>query len=80
MQWLKFRNVSNGIIANVTLINSKAFHAGFHGCDNITVSNISVSALWNRPHTDGIHVSLSCNIGITHTAIGVGDDRVYINF
>ncbi|KAF3456273.1 hypothetical protein FNV43_RR00923 [Rhamnella rubrinervis] len=75
---LKFSNVTNGTISNIALINSKAFHVGLHGCDNIVVSNISISAPWNSPNTDGIHVSLSSNISITYSTIGVGDDCVSI--
>ncbi|KAJ4844966.1 hypothetical protein Tsubulata_011697 [Turnera subulata] len=75
---LKFSGVSNGEISDITVIDSKAFHIGFHGSSNIVVQNITITAPGDSPNTDGIHVSHSTNISITSSKIGVGDDCVSI--
>lgn len=75
---LKFSNVSKGTISNISLSNSKGFHIGFHGSDNINVHNVNITAPSDSPNTDGIHVSYSSNINITSSSIGVGDDCVSI--
>ncbi|KAJ8766862.1 hypothetical protein K2173_009203 [Erythroxylum novogranatense] len=73
---LKLDNVSYGIISNVTLLNGKGFHVGIHESENINIQNITVTAPWNSPNTDGIHITLSTNVSITSSTIGVGDDCV----
>ncbi|KAG8636561.1 hypothetical protein MANES_15G010301v8, partial [Manihot esculenta] len=73
---LKFSNISDGTIRNVTLINSKAFHVSLQGSNNIIMKNITITAPWDSPNTDGIHISHSTNIRVISSVIGVGDDCV----
>ncbi|KAL5849396.1 hypothetical protein ACOSQ4_007409 [Xanthoceras sorbifolium] len=75
---LRFSNVSNGNVSNISVSNSKGFHVGFHGCNNINIYNVTITAPGDSPNTDGIHVSHSTNIKITSSRIGVGDDCVSI--
>ncbi|KAL9251344.1 putative galacturan 1,4-alpha-galacturonidase SALK6 [Drosera capensis] len=77
-QSLRFKNVSNGNIGNIALLNSKGFHMSFSECQNITIHDMSITAPWDSPNTDGIHVSDSPNIRITSSTIGTGDDCVSI--
>ncbi|XVE65581.1 hypothetical protein DITRI_Ditri08aG0011400 [Diplodiscus trichospermus] len=69
-------NVSYATIRSISLLNSKGFHLGLHGCNNINIYNVSITAPWDSPNTDGIHVSRSSNINISSSTIGVGDDCV----
>ncbi|XP_057485873.1 exopolygalacturonase-like [Actinidia eriantha] len=75
---LKFAHVSNGVIRNIGLLNSKNFHMSFSHCKDIVVDGVKITAPWNSPNTDGIHISGSTNIRITSSTIGVGDDCVSI--
>ncbi|KAF8105591.1 hypothetical protein N665_0157s0160 [Sinapis alba] len=72
-------NVSNAIIKNISLSNSKGFHLGLHFSKNVTVYNVSISSPWDSPNTDGIHVHSSSFVNITNSTIGVGDDCVSIS-
>lgn len=70
--------VSHGTVSNINLLNSKSFHLELSKCDNMNLSNININAPADSPNTDGIHISLSSNITITSSTIGVGDDCVSI--
>ncbi|CBI22963.3 unnamed protein product, partial [Vitis vinifera] len=71
-------NVTNGNISNITLKNGKGFHMGIINSDNVTVHGVNITAPWNSPNTDGVHIGYSTNIHITSSTIGVGDDCVSI--
>ncbi|XP_038885913.1 exopolygalacturonase-like [Benincasa hispida] len=73
---LKLSNISNGIVNNIRLVDSKGFHVSIYGCDNIHLSGFNITAPWDSQNTDGIHISQSTNISITISDIGVGDDCV----
>ncbi|KAK6278554.1 hypothetical protein POUND7_018821 [Theobroma cacao] len=75
---IDFINVSCATISNITLSNSKGFHLGLHGSNNINIHNLNITAPGDSPNTDGIHVSHSSNIKISSSTIGVGDDCVSI--
>ncbi|KAF8369347.1 hypothetical protein HHK36_032631 [Tetracentron sinense] len=75
---LRFIEISGGTMANITLMNSKAFHISFLNCNDIVVHGINITAPWDSPNTDGIHISNSTNIQVTSSTIGVGDDCVSI--
>ena len=78
MQSLRFANVSHGTISNISLLDSKFFHVAFHNCDNINLYGVNITAPWDSPNTDGIHISHSTNITITSSTISTGDDCVSI--
>ncbi|XP_052206890.1 exopolygalacturonase-like [Diospyros lotus] len=75
---MKFVNISGGTISSIALLNSKNFHMSFLHCKDIVVDGVEIRAPWDSPNTDGIHISSSCNINITNSTIGVGDDCVSI--
>lgn len=76
MQSVKFNNVSNGTISDITVTNSKAFHISFNNCDQMDMYNVNIKAPGDSPNTDGIHFHESTNINIVSADIGVGDDCV----
>ncbi|XWS53576.1 hypothetical protein CRYUN_Cryun10bG0013200 [Craigia yunnanensis] len=75
---IDFINVSYATISSISLSNSKGFHLGLHGSNNINIYNVNITAPRDSPNTDGIHVSHSSNINISSSRIGVGDDCVSI--
>ncbi|KAJ0092690.1 hypothetical protein Patl1_24992 [Pistacia atlantica] len=75
---VKFNNVSNGTISDISVTNSKAFHISFNNCDRMDMNNVNIKAPGDSPNTDGIHVHESTNINIVSADIGVGDDCVSI--
>ncbi|CAA7058832.1 unnamed protein product [Microthlaspi erraticum] len=72
-------NVTNAIVKDISLSNSKGFHMNLRYSHNVTVQNITLSSPWNSPNTDGIHVHSSSNIKIADSNIGVGDDCISIS-
>ncbi|KAK7344416.1 hypothetical protein VNO77_13983 [Canavalia gladiata] len=75
---LKFTNVNNSIVTDITSLNSMQFHFHLHDCSNISLSNLNITAPGNSPNTDGIHIS-SCNrINVSSCIIGTGDDCISI--
>ncbi|XP_044467107.1 polygalacturonase-like [Mangifera indica] len=75
---LKFINSKNSGIYGLKSINSQKFHILIHKCDNVKVQGVTISAPWDSPNTDGIHVELSNNVAIMNSNIGTGDDCVSV--
>ncbi|XP_044467062.1 polygalacturonase-like [Mangifera indica] len=75
---LKFMNSNNSGIYGLSLINSQMFHIVIYKCDNVNLQRVTISAPWDSPNTDGIHVGFSSNVTITNSYIGTGDDCVSI--
>uniref|UniRef100_A0A7N0U8C1 Polygalacturonase n=1 Tax=Kalanchoe fedtschenkoi TaxID=63787 RepID=A0A7N0U8C1_KALFE len=48
-------------------------------CNNVTVSNIEITAPEKSPNTDGIDVSSSTDVHVRDSQIGTGDDCIAIN-
>ncbi|KAJ3683682.1 hypothetical protein LUZ60_013909 [Juncus effusus] len=75
---LRFANIINGGITNLTLKDSKFFHVGIHSSQSITVDHLNISAPHDSKNTDGVHVSNSTNVYLSSLTIGTGDDCVSI--
>ena len=75
---LKFDEVNNSIVKDITSLNSKQFHFHLHGCNNISFTNLTITAPGNSPNTDGMHISTSDSITVTNSNIGTGDDCISI--
>ncbi|XP_027367935.1 exopolygalacturonase clone GBGE184-like [Abrus precatorius] len=75
---LKFDGVNNSVVTNITSLNSKQFHFHLHGCNNISFSNLNITAPGNSPNTDGMHISTSDRINVSSSIIGTGDDCISI--
>ncbi|XP_058096172.1 exopolygalacturonase-like [Magnolia sinica] len=74
----KFTNITNAVIHDIHLLNSKSFHISIFRSQGIQLHNLNITAPGDSPNTDGIHISSSTNINITTSTIGVGDDCVSI--
>ncbi|XP_061350203.1 exopolygalacturonase clone GBGE184-like [Gastrolobium bilobum] len=75
---LKFNQVNNAIVTDITSLNSMQFHFHLHGCNNISFSNLHITAPGNSPNTDGMHISLSDGINVSNSIIGTGDDCISV--
>ncbi|XP_059651141.1 polygalacturonase-like [Cornus florida] len=75
---LRFTNSNNIEMSGLTSLNSQMFHIVIHGCHNVMVQGVKVSAAGNSPNTDGIHVQLSSGVTILNSRIATGDDCVSV--
>ncbi|XP_022930051.1 exopolygalacturonase-like [Cucurbita moschata] len=73
---LRFNFITNSIVKRITSLDSKNFHINVLGCNNLTFSNINITAPENSPNTDGIHIGRSNRIAITMSKIATGDDCI----
>ncbi|XP_047942809.1 polygalacturonase-like [Salvia hispanica] len=73
---LAFLNSNNTSINGLTSINSQMFHIVIHGCRDIKLQNIKISAPEESPNTDGIHIGLSSGVSVTNSRIATGDDCI----
>ncbi|KAI8011077.1 hypothetical protein LOK49_LG06G01954 [Camellia lanceoleosa] len=78
VQTLALYNSKNIVINGLTSLNSQMFHIAIHGCHNVKVQRVKVSASGNSPNTDGIHIQLSSGVTISNSRIATGDDCVSI--
>ena len=78
MQSLKFNKVNNSVVTNIASLNSMQFHFHLHRANNISFSNLNITAPGNSPNTDGMHISLSDRISVSNSIIGTGDDCISV--
>ncbi|KAI4384050.1 hypothetical protein MLD38_009821 [Melastoma candidum] len=75
---VSFTNCNHLRIKDLVSIDSQKFHVSINRCQNVRVIGVRISADGNSPNTDGIHVQLSTNVVILHSAISTGDDCISI--
>ncbi|KAK8468064.1 hypothetical protein PHAVU_007G218300 [Phaseolus vulgaris] len=75
---LKFYKVNNSMVTGITSLNSMQFHFHIHGCSNVSLSHLNITAPENSPNTDGMHISSSDMIRVSSSVIGTGDDCISI--
>uniref|UniRef100_A0A5B6Z8C6 Putative polygalacturonase-like n=1 Tax=Davidia involucrata TaxID=16924 RepID=A0A5B6Z8C6_DAVIN len=73
---LSFNFITNGLIHDVTTLNSKNFHVNVLGCKNVTFQHFTVTAPGESPNTDGIHLGRSTGVNIIESTIKTGDDCI----
>ncbi|CAN1342458.1 unnamed protein product [Linum perenne] len=73
-----FLECKNLKVSNIRFENSQKIHLIFKNCSNVRASHLLVTAPWNSPNTDGIHVSNTHKIHITKSLIKTGDDCISI--
>lgn len=78
MQNLRFSNSNKIAIKGLMSLNSQIFHIVFHGCQNVEMEGVTVSASGESPNTDGIHVQMSSDVTIFNSKIGTGDDCISV--
>ncbi|XP_077215525.1 exopolygalacturonase-like, partial [Tasmannia lanceolata] len=75
---IRLNFVTNGLVRNISSINSKFFHMEIFGSKNIKLQSLKISAPGNSPNTDGIHIGKSSMVDISNSVIGTGDDCISI--
>ncbi|KAH1129543.1 hypothetical protein J1N35_000921 [Gossypium stocksii] len=73
---IRFHDVKNSLIQDITTKDSKQFHVNVLGCSNITFQSFTVSAPEESLNTDGIHIGRSDGVYILDSKIETGDDCV----
>ncbi|XP_031387117.1 probable polygalacturonase At3g15720 [Punica granatum] len=76
---LVFHATNNLKVDGLTHLNSQRNHISINGADTVVLSNLHISAPEESHNTDGIDISNSKNIQISHSNISTGDDCVAIN-
>lgn len=78
VQTLKLIAVSNAMVRQIFLVDSKAFHIHVTDCRRVHIYDVKITSPEESPNTDGVHISTSTGIKVTDSFIGVGDDCVSI--
>ncbi|XP_065859528.1 exopolygalacturonase-like [Euphorbia lathyris] len=73
---LKFIGCEKITISGLTSINPMGFHFSIVHCDDVTATNIHLSAPEDSPNTDGVHISQSTNVRVFDSHVATGDDCV----
>ncbi|XVF18847.1 hypothetical protein REPUB_Repub11eG0058100 [Reevesia pubescens] len=73
---IRFNFITNGMVRDITSLDSKKFHINLLGCKNLTFANVTINAPEESPNTDGIHIGRSSGINITDSKISTDDDCI----
>jgi polygalacturonase len=64
--------MQNVLLSGLTHKDSQKNHISISGCDNVTVSNLHISAPDDSPNTGGINIGSSNNVQVLDSYIGTG--------
>ncbi|KAF0916623.1 hypothetical protein E2562_007907 [Oryza meyeriana var. granulata] len=70
--------VNNGTVSGIKLVNAKFFHINVYKSKEVTIKNVTITAVADSPNTDGIHIGDSSEISVADATIGTGDDCISI--
>ena len=66
----------NVLIRDITILNSPAWTVHPVYCENVTIDNVSVTAPYGSPNTDGINPDSCRYVRISNCYVDVGDDCI----
>ncbi|XP_021912510.1 probable polygalacturonase At3g15720 [Carica papaya] len=75
---LYLHECNNLELRGLTHLNSQRNHIAIHQCNHVSISDLHIIAPKTSPNTDGIDLSSSSQINISHSFIGTGDDCIAI--
>uniref|UniRef100_A0A199U9S1 Polygalacturonase n=1 Tax=Manihot esculenta TaxID=3983 RepID=A0A199U9S1_MANES len=75
---LRFDFITNSVVQDVTVLDSKNFHVNLLGGKNLTFDRFTITAPGDSVNTDGIHIGHSNGINIINSNIATGDDCISI--
>jgi polygalacturonase len=67
------------IVKDITLTNSPKFHLPMSACYDVDISNITITATYPSPNTDGIDIGECHHVRVTGCYIDNGDDDITTN-
>jgi len=70
--------VPHATIENISSVDSKYFHIHLFSCSNVKLHSLRITAPYDSPNTDGIHLADSKNTEISSAIIETGDDCISI--
>ncbi|KAK1374239.1 polygalacturonase-like [Heracleum sosnowskyi] len=65
-------------VENINLVNGKGFNMKVFEAEDVTISNLHITAPDESPNTDGIHIGRIKDVKIFDSVIGTGDDCISI--
>ncbi|TKY49521.1 Exopolygalacturonase protein [Spatholobus suberectus] len=71
-----FNFITNSYVQKLHSIDSKGGHFIVFGCENMTFTNLTISAPADNYNTDGIKISQTNGTNIANVKIGTGDDCI----
>ncbi|CAA7025823.1 unnamed protein product [Microthlaspi erraticum] len=75
---MTFSNCGNVTLKGLRFRNSAQAHVLVMGSQNVYLSDINITSPEDSPNTDGVHITSSSAVSITHSDIATGDDCVSI--
>ncbi|KAK8921012.1 hypothetical protein KSP39_PZI019981 [Platanthera zijinensis] len=66
------------LLSGVKVMNSENFQVGILFSRAVTVEGATITAPWDSPNTDGIHLHMSTGVTITGSTMRTGDDCISI--
>ncbi|XP_048489936.2 exopolygalacturonase clone GBGE184 [Beta vulgaris subsp. vulgaris] len=75
---IKFHRANNSVVEGVKSVNPMFFHMFVSNCHNVTIRDVKITAPFNSPNTDGIHIGSSDLVTVANSIIGTGDDCISV--
>ncbi|KAJ8428326.1 hypothetical protein Cgig2_014217 [Carnegiea gigantea] len=73
---IRLTDIINGLLHNITFLDSKMFHINIQNCWNMDLKNIAIDASITSLNIDGIHIGRSNRVNIIGADINTGDDCI----
>ncbi|KAF5954583.1 hypothetical protein HYC85_007439 [Camellia sinensis] len=70
---IKVQTVTNAVIWDINLVNSKGFHMTITSCSNFVVERLNITASENSLNPDEKHISRSDQVRVSNSIIRTGD-------
>lgn len=71
-QMLTFSNCRNVTLKSLRFRNSAQTHVLVMGSKNVNINNVKITSPETSPNTDGVHITSSSAVSITHSDIATG--------
>ncbi|KAF3541218.1 hypothetical protein F2Q69_00021205 [Brassica cretica] len=75
---MTFSNCRNVILKSLRFRNSAQSHILVMGSQNVHIKDVKIKSPEISPNTDGVHITSSSDVSITHSDFATGDDCVSI--
>lgn len=73
---IHFRESSDVVVRDITLIDPPCYNLWLLGCDRCEISGVRIDADLRGPNDDGIDIDCSSNVRVHHCDIVCGDDGI----